>query len=450
MVSENFVKPSASGFIQHCAVAMDDHSVHSGDLSPALQFDGRNQNNFVQLDSSVTGQLYRPIDLVHNRACEYPNNSGRIRSMHLQTAEGNDYRGLCYGQDKGLSLTLGSCALSDMVNAYQYKQKGMQGNMICSSYITARDDLTDSCCPSARHMRDEYMSCADETANGDYSSNQSSNLPNSIAYYAASIQSSRYLKPMQQLLDEAVCVSNGVELESDKQSRKSFPARMSLGNAARIREWVNVHDDHLSSHEKHDVQIRINKLVNLLDELESRYEQYFHRMDNVISSFEMIAGRGAATSYIALTIQAMSRHFINLRDAIIGQIHASRHQFLAEGSLRNQPTLSQDEVMDQNTRQAKDSLHRLGMIQVRQVWRPLRGLPENSVALLRAWLFEHFLHPYPNEHEKLMLASKTGLTKNQISNWFINARVRLWKPMIEEMYREEFAEDSRDSISSST
>lgn len=107
----------------------------------------------------------------------------------------------------------------------------------------------------------------------------------------------------------------------------------------------------------------------------------------------MIAGRGAATSYIALTIQAMSRHFINLRDAIIAQIHASRHQFLAEGSLRNQPTLSQNEVMDQNTRQAKDSLHRLGMIQVHQVWRPLRGLPENSVALLRAWLFEHFLHP---------------------------------------------------------
>lgn len=24
----------------------------------------------------------------------------------------------------------------------------------------------------------------------------------------------------------------------------------------------------------------------------------------------------------------------------------------------------------------------------------------------------------------------------QVSNWFINARVRLWKPMIEEMYRE--------------
>lgn len=31
---------------------------------------------------------------------------------------------------------------------------------------------------------------------------------------------------------------------------------------------------------------------------------------------------------------------------------------------------------------------------------------------------------------------------SQVSNWFINARVRLWKPMIEEMYKEEFAESS--------
>ncbi|KAB2610973.1 BEL1-like homeodomain protein 11 [Pyrus ussuriensis x Pyrus communis] len=35
----------------------------------------------------------------------------------------------------------------------------------------------------------------------------------------------------------------------------------------------------------------------------------------------------------------------------------------------------------------------------------------------------------------------------QVANWFINARVRLWKPMIEEMYKEEFGESSEDSNS---
>lgn len=37
----------------------------------------------------------------------------------------------------------------------------------------------------------------------------------------------------------------------------------------------------------------------------------------------------------------------------------------------------------------------------------------------------------------------------QVSNWFINARVRLWKPMIEEMYKEEIRDADMDSSSSS-
>ncbi|GAB2288560.1 hypothetical protein Dimus_022890 [Dionaea muscipula] len=33
-----------------------------------------------------------------------------------------------------------------------------------------------------------------------------------------------------------------------------------------------------------------------------------------------------------------------------------------------------------------------------------------------------------------MLAQHTGLSRNQVSNWFTNARVRLWKPMVEEIH----------------
>ncbi|KAM7276273.1 hypothetical protein ACFE04_018139 [Oxalis oulophora] len=43
---------------------------------------------------------------------------------------------------------------------------------------------------------------------------------------------------------------------------------------------------------------------------------------------------------------------------------------------------------------------------------------------------------YPKDSEKHLLAMKSGLTRSQVSNWFINARVRLWKPLIEEMYSE--------------
>lgn len=105
-------------------------------------------------------------------------------------------------------------------------------------------------------------------------------------------------------------------------------------------------------------------------------------MDQVLASFESILGTGAAASYTTLTIQAMLKHFANLRDAIIAQINASKEP------------RHDEEMMATNGRPKKESLMRnLGMMQMRQVWRPLRGLPEDSVAVLRAWLFEHFLHP---------------------------------------------------------
>ncbi|KAF8674298.1 hypothetical protein HU200_048121 [Digitaria exilis] len=47
---------------------------------------------------------------------------------------------------------------------------------------------------------------------------------------------------------------------------------------------------------------------------------------------------------------------------------------------------------------------------------------------------------YPSDADKHLLARQTGLSRNQVSNWFINARVRLWKPMIEEMYQQECRE----------
>eukprot|EP00186_Timspurckia_oligopyrenoides_P003351 CAMPEP_0182450898 /NCGR_PEP_ID=MMETSP1172-20130603/43423_1 /TAXON_ID=708627 /ORGANISM="Timspurckia oligopyrenoides, Strain CCMP3278" /LENGTH=452 /DNA_ID=CAMNT_0024648621 /DNA_START=248 /DNA_END=1606 /DNA_ORIENTATION=+ len=58
------------------------------------------------------------------------------------------------------------------------------------------------------------------------------------------------------------------------------------------------------------------------------------------------------------------------------------------------------------------------------------ALSPKASFVLRSWLFDHVLKPYPNDEEKMKLARTTGLSVIQVSNWFINARVRLWKPMI--------------------
>jgi hypothetical protein len=58
------------------------------------------------------------------------------------------------------------------------------------------------------------------------------------------------------------------------------------------------------------------------------------------------------------------------------------------------------------------------------------SLPKGAVRVLKKWLFDHFSHPYPSIEEKEALSAQTGLKTSQVNYWFINARVRIWKPMI--------------------
>ncbi|XP_077284013.1 homeobox protein PKNOX1-like isoform X3 [Arctopsyche grandis] len=64
--------------------------------------------------------------------------------------------------------------------------------------------------------------------------------------------------------------------------------------------------------------------------------------------------------------------------------------------------------------------------------RSKRGvLPRHATQAMRAWLFQHLVHPYPTEEEKRCLAAQTRLTLLQVNNWFINARRRILQPMLD-------------------
>jgi hypothetical protein len=60
------------------------------------------------------------------------------------------------------------------------------------------------------------------------------------------------------------------------------------------------------------------------------------------------------------------------------------------------------------------------------------NLPKKSVEILRKWLQDHFTHPYPSDGEKENLSKITGLTLTQVNNWFINARRRIWRPLVDQ------------------
>jgi len=68
-------------------------------------------------------------------------------------------------------------------------------------------------------------------------------------------------------------------------------------------------------------------------------------------------------------------------------------------------------------------------------------LPKHSVDKLKSWLKAHLNHPYPSEQEKNELVFSTGLTMNQVVNWFINARRRIVPPLIEAQQRKSQSKD---------
>ncbi|ODV97326.1 hypothetical protein PACTADRAFT_84522 [Pachysolen tannophilus NRRL Y-2460] len=52
------------------------------------------------------------------------------------------------------------------------------------------------------------------------------------------------------------------------------------------------------------------------------------------------------------------------------------------------------------------------------------NLPKKTTNILLEWLYTHSNNPYPSSKQKSEFLYKTGLTSQQLSNWFINARRR--------------------------
>ncbi|XP_022958582.1 homeobox protein BEL1 homolog [Cucurbita moschata] len=271
---------------------------------------------------------------------------------------------------------------------------------------------------------------------------QSSSLP------IFQLRNSRFLAPAQDLLYEFCSLGITINNNNNKQGLDFSSSPKHKGNKPKQWEMEDGSSStkiSLQSLDFMDLQRRKTKLFSMLEEVERRYRHYCEQMKAVVASFEAVAGSGAARVYSALASKAMSRHFRCLKDGIVGQIQATKKAIeekdpITPGTTRGEtPRLK---VIDQALRQQR-AFHQISMMESHP-WRPQRGLPERSVSVLRAWLFEHFLHPYPSDVDKHILARQTGLSRSQVSNWFINARVRLWKPMVEEMYLEETKEQGEE------
>lgn len=369
---------------------------------------------------------------------------------------------------QGLSLSL-STQMSTVVSSspfqYQYSNPGLSSVLSPHLPLSAENNVRAMSCkvdetsPSKDVRNTDYFPYEMQGEghnnirfgvlnNPQYSMNPKAMNCNSYQYeqagMASTLSKSKYLKAAQQLLDEVVDVrdalkrfdsgkeQNPCKVDDGSKESKGASQVASEGNESAAGSGTT---QELSPQERQELQNRLDKLHSMLDEVDRRYKQYCQQMQILVSSFDVVAGAGAAKPYTTLALKTISRHFRCLRDAIAGQIQATRKSLgEPDNGLGAIPRLR---YVDQQLRQQR-ALQQFGMM--RHAWRPQRGLPESAVTILRAWLFEHFLHPYPKDSEKIMLARQTGLTRSQVANWFINARVRLWKPMVEEMYKEEFGD----------
>ncbi|XP_022842437.1 BEL1-like homeodomain protein 1 [Olea europaea var. sylvestris] len=283
------------------------------------------------------------------------------------------------------------------------------------------------------------------------SSATASGISNGVNGMQSVLLSSKYLKAAQEVLDEVVSVGKGIIKSVSESAENPYgqaknigepsPPHPAAGDGQSGGDTSAKRDTELTTAERQEIQMKKAKLLNMLDEVEQRYKQYHQQMHVVTSWFEQAAGIGSAKTYTALALQTISKQFRCLKDAILGQIRSASKSLGEDDGLIGKIEGSRLKYVDNQLRQQR-ALQQLGMIQ-HNAWRPQRGLPERSVSVLRAWLFEHFLHPYPKDSDKIMLAKQAGLTRSQVSNWFINARVRLWKPMVEEMYMEEVKEQEK-------
>ncbi|XP_041990288.1 homeobox protein ATH1-like isoform X2 [Salvia splendens] len=232
------------------------------------------------------------------------------------------------------------------------------------------------------------------------------------------LSGSRFLEAMQEILSAIACYA--LENVEDVGVNVSFS---SIGSSNGIEV------DHTFVFQKQETSLEPKKkhLLSLLQMVDDQYSQCLDEIHTVTSAFHAVTEL-EPNLHACFALPTISFMYKNLRERISSHILAIGAH-LEEGETRENKSFQACFI------QKEWALQQLSK-RNHQLLRPQRGLPETSVSVLRAWMFQNFLHPYPKDSEKHLLALKSGLTRNQVSNWFINARVRLWKPMIEEMCAE--------------
>ncbi|KAG1365818.1 putative BEL1-like homeodomain protein 9 [Cocos nucifera] len=213
--------------------------------------------------------------------------------------------------------------------------------------------------------------------------------------YAAVLNRSPFLEPARQLLEEicdvggrpgrgagGVSGGGGMLLDADPLEFSSEEHHEMEGLTA-----GGVEEGAISGAES---RWKKTTLVSMLDEVYRKYKQCYQQVQAVITSFESVSGFSGAAPYASMALKAMLKHFRSLKNKISNQLHHTNKVIGIEGLNREESSSFGLISGGVGHQRASNNSGTFGQA---HVWRPQRGLPERAVSVLRAWLFEHFLHP---------------------------------------------------------
>ncbi|XP_033509608.1 homeobox protein ATH1 [Nicotiana tomentosiformis] len=361
------------------------------------EFDG-----VPEIAGTIVGRTgSQPFQLSHENVNSNTWFSSETASMNSDSPSGSSSR---FSNELSLSLT------------------STQSGVACGT--TIRDQCSDISCSGVtnhafpqRRFDSELTSCNSRNLSLNFGSYKPVHLSQFLT-------GSRYLRVMQEILSEMAHLSlQNHNLVGYRGNGAEYGANTSF----------TLSSDDLPDEDRRIIgqmnsEAKKKHLVALLQVVDDQYNQCLDEIHMVISAFHAVTELNPSI-HARFALQTISSLYKNLRERISNYILAMGEHFNRGGERGVEKSFETSFIQKQwALQQLKRKDH--------QLWRPQRGLPERSVSVLRAWMFQNFLHPYPKDAEKQLLAVKSGLTRSQVSNWFINARVRLWKPMIEEMYAE--------------
>ena len=167
-------------------------------------------------------------------------------------------------------------------------------------------------------------------------------------------------------------------------------------------------------------QLRLFDNSSLLSAFHSssqELEQGFRAFaDQIVAFHQRLSWSELDSTALAAALSTLHLHFIAAYTTVVDLFTARAHSLLTPPRVRSVRALKPSQPSPTPPSSTSPP--------------PRRSYPRSATAPLRRWFLRHLDAPYPRERQKAKLVAASGLTAAQVSNFFVNARGRLWKKWI--------------------